>query len=111
MKTILIDDKKFEYVNCDIQLSFGSHVTLHLTLPAQSIDRDFIFKKWDQQTSYNKNYKFNIRTTKGTFYGCSMKSLNYDDKYFKIDILADHHDAKDIQQHRKEVIENLLSDD
>jgi hypothetical protein len=111
MKTIIIDGRSFEYSRLDIQTSLMNHITLHLTLNRSKIDEKFIFDKFDKQTTsiYKSEYAFDVRHSFGTFFSCYISKLDTYKDDMHLDIISDRNNAKPLQEHRNEIIEDILS--
>jgi hypothetical protein len=111
MKNIVINNTNFTYKNLDIQTSIIEHVTLHLTLDRKVVNEKVIFDLFDRQDSNKlpKTYKFDVRHSLGSFYGCSIKKLDTYKDDITLEIISDYNNAKPLQQHRMDFIENVLS--
>ena len=111
MKTIKIKDQTFIYENCDIQLSLGSHVTLHITIDKTKNNVDYIYDIFDKQSIIqNKSERvFDIFHSRGRFFGCQIKQIDTYKDLLQMDIICDYHDSKTLKQHRAEVIDNVIN--
>jgi hypothetical protein len=111
MKSISIGDKYINYERLDIQTSLLTHVTIHLTLDKNKIDQDFIYEKYDNQVKYSKaaDYKFDIKHSLGSFYGCLISKMEIDSNKIYLEIKSDYNNAKPLKQHRIDIIEDILS--
>ena len=95
----------------DIQTSITNEVTLHLKFDRRLINESFIYDLYDRQftTVYVSNYKFDIKHSLGSFYGCIIKKLDTYQNNIELEIISDHNNAKPLKEHRSEFIKNILS--
>lgn len=111
MRRITLGDKYLDYERLDIKTSDSTHITIHLTLDKNKVDKDYIYEKYDNQVIHNKasDYKFDIKHTLGSFYGCIISQMTVDKDTIQLEIRSDYNNAKPLKQHRTDIIQDILS--
>jgi len=113
---IRIDNEIFNIESLSIQTSIGTHATIYVTLDILSNPTyfNFFIKIYENQnhSTYNKNSKFTLTSSKFRGIGSIIKSIDTDfDNKMNLSILCDVLDITDIQERRDELLNDLLNDE
>ena len=106
MINLKIEDKNFEVLNGNIQLSFGSHANIVLEFVNTSQTEEFFTKK------YKLNGSFDITSKNFTAKGVIIKTLDLDFNLNKltVDCRCDVYEQKDVSKLRQDAIDELLNE-
>ena len=106
MINLKIEDKNFEVLNGNIQLSFGSHANIVLEFVNTIQTEEFFTKK------YKLNRQFDITSKNFTAKGVIIKTLDLDFNLNKltVDCRCDVFEQTDLSKLRQDAIDQLLNE-
>lgn len=113
MKWIKINNNIYDVMDVSVQLSVGSHATIHLTfdISKNKSYRDIFIKMSEIQQNYTgSEYKFQISNSRFIGQGSLIKSIDTDfTDRMNLTIICDYIQTLDIQDRRDEMIDEILN--
>lgn len=114
MKWVKINNDIYDVIDGSVQLSVGSHATIHLTfdISKNKSYQDTLIKLYESQQNYvGKDIKFTISNAKFIGSGSMIKSIDTDfSSKMNITIRCDYLQTLDIQERRDEMIDEVLNE-
>jgi hypothetical protein len=112
MKWIKINNDIYDIIDGSVQLSVGSHATIHLILDISKNKsyQDIFIKLYESQQNYvGKDTKFTISNAKFIGSGSMIKSIDTDfNSKMNITIRCDYLQTLDIQERRNGLLNDLI---
>lgn len=113
LKWIKINNDIYDIIDGSVQLSIGSHATIHLTfdISKNKSYQDIFIKMYENQQNYTgSECKFQISNSRFIGGGSLIKSIDTDfTDRMNLTIRCDYIQTLDVQERRDEMIDNILN--
>ena len=112
MKWIKINNDIYDVIDGSVQLSVGSHATIHLTfdISKNKSYQDIFIKMYESQQNYTSDSKFTISNSKFIGSGSLIKSIDTDfSERMNLTIRCDYIQTLDVQERRDEIIDDIIN--
>lgn len=114
MKWIKINNDIYDVIDGSVQLSVGSHATIHLTfdISKNKSYQDIFIKMYESQQNYTgSECKFQISNSRFIGSGSLIKSIDTDfTDRMNLTIRCDYIQTLDVQERRDEMIDEVLNE-
>lgn len=112
MEWIKINNDIYDVIDVSVQLSIGSHATIHLTFDMDKSYQDTFIKMYEiQQNCTKSECKFQISNSRFIGVGSLIKSIdtNFTNR-MNLTIRCDYIQTLDIQKRRDKMIDEFLNE-